>query len=220
MLGAQEGADVLMSTCGRPSPAVDAESATRGFTLIELMVTITLLGVLIALGLPSFITWIRNSQVRSVAEAVQTGVRTAQAEAVRRNRQVVMAFTNAIPAPAASAPWTVVAGGKNWWIQTVAQFGESAEVIRSGTLVDVASGVSISGTPSSTAVCFNSSGRLVTNGSTGVPGASCAAAVTAFNVDTSNADRPLRVIVQIGGQLRICDPKRPPLSDASPDGCP
>lgn len=204
--------------------AFRCEPAERGFTLIELLVTITLIGLLLALGIPSFTAWIRNSQVRTVAEALQTGVRTAQAEAVRRNRQVVMSFTNATPAPAASAPWPVVANGRNWWLQTVPQFGESADFIRSGALADIASGVTIAGTPpvgGFTAICFNSSGRLVTNSSTtGVPGASCAAAVSTFDVTQPNADRSLRVIVQIGGQLRICDPKRPLLSDASPDGCP
>jgi type IV fimbrial biogenesis protein FimT len=191
--------------------------AMRGFTLIELMIAITLLGTLVALGLPALIGSIRNSQVRSVAESLQNGVRTAQAEAVRRNRQVVMSFTNSTPAPAASAPWTVVADGKNWWLQTVPQFGETAgEFIRSGSLTDVASTVGIT-TP--TAICFNSSGRLVTNvSSTGVPGASCTAAVTTFAVTQPNA-RNLQVTAQIGGQLRICDPNRPPLSDTSPDGC-
>ena len=195
---------------------------TAGFTLIELMVTIALLGLLVLLGLPSFTAWLRNSQIRSVAEVLQTGVRTAQAEAVRRNRQVVMSFTNASPSPAASAPWTVAAGGKNWWLQIVPQPGETTDFIRGGSLADVASTVAIPDSP--TAICFNSSGRLVANpSSTGVPGASCAAAVTTFNVRQATAqtdDRPLRVIVQIGGQLRICDPNRPTLSDTSPDGCP
>ena len=196
--------------------------ALRGFTLIELIVAITLLGVLVALSLPSFTAWIRNSQVRTVSEALQTGVRTAQAEAVRRNRQVVLTFTEATPALNATA----VSGGKNWSLQSVAQFGETAtdatRYIGGGALADVASGVSIvdhAGVGIS-AICFNSNGRLVTNPSPGVSGADCTAVVTAFDISQTNADRPLRVIVQIGGQLRICDPKRPALSATTPDGCP
>jgi type IV fimbrial biogenesis protein FimT len=191
-------------------------TAERGFTLIELMVTITLLAILVTLSLPSFTAWIRNSQVRSVAEALQGGLRTAQAEALRRNRQLVMSFTNARPTPSGT---TAVADGKNWALQTVAQFGESSEYVTGGSLADVASAVTI--TSGVSAVCFNASGRMVTNtSSTGVTGASCTAALTTFDVVTPGADRNLRVVLQLGGQVRMCDPKRPTFSATSPDGCP
>ena len=210
-------------------------AAVHGFTLIELLVTITLLGVLVTLSIPSFTGWIRNSQIRTVADALQTGLRTAQAESVRRNRQVVMWFTNDDPSAgvsgstkcsgAAPAP---IGTGKRWVIQTVpGPWGEetsgctNAEYITGGKLADIASAVTISNGP--VAMCFNSAGRLASTAAgsagTGVS-ASCTGALTSFDIDTAGADRPLRVIVQIGGQLRMCDPKRPTMSSASPDGCP
>ena len=197
-------------------------AAVHGFTLIELLVTITLLGVLVTLSIPSFTGWIRNSQIRTVADALQTGMRTAQAESVRRNRQVVMWFTNGDPLTGG----TPIAGGKNWGLQTVAQFGESAEYITGGKLVDIASSVAIANDMVSNAICFNSVGRMVANASsTGVSGANCQVQTAPtpganFNITLVGADRPLRVIVQIGGQLRTCDPNRPTMSSASPDGCP
>lgn len=192
-----------------------------GFTLIELVVTLTLLGILLMAGLPSFTAWVRNSQVRTVAEALQNGLRTAQAEAVRRNQQVVMSFTN--DANPQLDPRTVI-GGKNWSLQTVkSDFVRDGEVefIRSGVLADVASGVSISG-PATGAVCFSSNGRLVLNPRpTSAPStAACEAAAVAFRIDQANADRPLQVNVALGGQVRMCDPNRPALSSTSPDGCP
>ena len=69
----------------------------RGFTLIELLTTLSVLAVLIQLSLPSFTIWISNTRVRTVADTLQNGVRLAQAEAVRRNRQVVLSFTNGTP---------------------------------------------------------------------------------------------------------------------------
>ena len=98
---------------------VRAVDPARGFTLIELLTTFSLLGVLIQLSLPSFTIWISNTRVRTVADSLQNGVRLAQAEAVRRNRQVVLSFTNGTPSLGVPA----VAGGANWSIQTVAQFG-------------------------------------------------------------------------------------------------
>lgn len=188
-------------------------SRPLGFTLIELVVTISLLGILMALGLPSFNAWVQNSKVRAVTDSLQTGARLAQAEAVRRNRQMVLTLTNAQPALNATA----VANGTNWSVQSVAQFGEVAAFVQGGALADVASSVTITGPAS---ICFNSNGRLVANASPGPSGASCSAGIATYDFAHPKADRNLRVIVQVAGQVRLCDPKRPTLSDTSPDGCP
>ncbi|MEP7101706.1 MAG: GspH/FimT family pseudopilin [Burkholderiales bacterium] len=198
--------------CGRQA------GATRGFTLIELMVTISLLAILVMLAVPAFTAWIRNAQIRTAAEALQGGMRTAQAEALRRNRQVVMAFTNATPASGTTA----VVNGKNWTLQTVAGLGDaSSEYISGGSIAETNSAVTLD-TSGVTAICFNASGRLVANTSPGVTSASCTAAALAFNVDVapSGTNRALRVVLQLGGQVRMCDPKRPTLSATAPDGCP
>lgn len=220
LLAGQAGHDVLKLLAERQRKV----HGNRGFSLIELMTAITLLGILIAIGLPTFSTWIHNTQVRTVAESLQTGLRIAQTEALRRNRQVVLSFTNSTPAQNAAA----TAGGKNWSLQWVPQWADPTNdptnpiYINGGALTDVASGVTIadhSGTGIS-AVCFSSNGRLVTNAAPGPAGASCAGASMAFDIAQATADRPLRVIVQLGGQLRLCDPNRPTLSASTPDGCP
>jgi type IV fimbrial biogenesis protein FimT len=186
----------------------------RGFTLIELMVTISLFAILVMLAAPAFTTWLKNAQIRTAAEALQGGMRSAQAEALRRNRQVVLAFTNSTPASGTTA----VVNGKNWTLQTVAQYGENSEYIAGGSVAETGSAVTI--TSGVSAVCFNSAGRLVANNSPGVTSATCSAAVTTFNLNQTSGDRPLRVVLQLGGQLRMCDPAKPPLSATSPDGCP
>lgn len=203
---------MLKHTSARRFPFACRRGA-RGFTLVEVVVAFVLLGILMVLGLPSFTAMIANSQVRLGADALQNGVRLAQTEAVRRNRQVVMTLTNAQPALNAAA----VANGKNWSIQTVAQFGETPEFVKGGALTDVASTVAVSGPAS---ICFNSNGRLVANTAPGVPGATCAASAATFNLSRANSDRPLRVIVALGGRVHMCDPNRPAQSNASPDGCP
>jgi type IV fimbrial biogenesis protein FimT len=191
-------------------------SAQRGFSLMEVLVTITLLGILLALAAPSFGEWIRNSQVRTVSDALQNGVRLAQAEAVRRNRQVVFFLTNSqncTPSIGAAA------NGSFWSIRTVPLItGDTPEVVQCGVLSDVAGGVTINGP---VAMCFSSMGRQVANNTPGPADAVCTLSESGRSTyDVSKTDsRALRVVVALAGQLRLCDPARG-LSDSSPDGCP
>jgi type IV fimbrial biogenesis protein FimT len=191
-------------------------SRARGFSLIEVMVTVTLLGILLALAAPSFGEWIRNSQVRTVTDSLQNGLRLAQGEAVRRNRQVVFFMTNSQDCDNAI---TAAGGGPFWAIRTVPLTPvDPIFTVQCGVLSDVAAGVDISGPA---ALCFNSMGRQTANLNPGVGGATCALPATGrSNYDLSKTQsRPLRVVVALAGQLRLCDPART-LSSTSPDGCP
>jgi type IV fimbrial biogenesis protein FimT len=60
----------------------------RGFTLLELVVAMTITGMLLMLGMPSFTTFLRNSEVRSTAESISNGLRAARTEATRLNQPV------------------------------------------------------------------------------------------------------------------------------------
>ena len=214
MLGDEKGPGVL-------KPVLRTHrKAGRGFTLIELLVTITLIGILIALAVPSFSTWIHNTQVRTVAEALQNGVRLAQSEALRRNQQVVMSFTN--DANPKLNP-TAVAGGKNWSAQTVASpyvDGNAAEFLASGALSDIASSVVIGNVGGAfPAICFNANGRLMGPTAAAATSNCTVGSPVTFQVSRAGSDRPLNVNVTVGGQVRMCDPNRPALSSTSPDGC-
>ena len=112
---------------------------------------------------------------------------------------------------------TALAGGKNWAVQTIpSAFANDglAEFIRSGVMADVASAVAIGSGPAT--ICFNSNGRLTTSAVV----ATCSVGTATFDVgQPPGADRPLRVLIQAGGQVRMCDPARV-LSSTVPDGCP
>jgi len=191
----------------------------RGVTLIELMVTLVVFGLLLGLAMPVFTTWIRNSQIRAVAEGLQNGLRVAQAESLRRNRTVVFSLTNAQPGLNATA----VANGRNWAVQYVPIAMDTPVApdpfIQGGTLGEASTTVTVS-SGGVTGVCFNSAGRIIagTAATTSVPGAVCNAGQAIFIVtQPSGADiRPLRVTVDIGGRVRMCDPNRP---STAPDGC-
>lgn len=190
-------------------------ACAAGFTLIEMMVTIALMCVLMMLAMPSFTTWVANNKVRTVSDSLQNGLRFAQSEALRRSRPMVFSLTNSA-APQKSL--AAVDNGSNWSIHvSKSSLDANSEFVQAGVLPDVAAGVGITGVA---AICFNAMGRIAANTDTGVNGASCSAGSSVFTYDIAAAgsDRPLRVLVGLGGQVRMCDPARK-LADF-PDGCP
>jgi type IV fimbrial biogenesis protein FimT len=83
----------------------------------------------------------------------------------------------------------------------------------------VAAGVTIDGP---TAICFNSLGRQTANASPGIGATTCtldATGTSTYDIAVTGGSRPLRVLVSLGGQVRLCDPART-LSASAPDGCP
>lgn len=64
----------------------------RGFTLIEMMVTITVIVVLMLLALPSFTTFRQRSALRAGAEHASSFWNQARFEAAKRNSMVKVGF--------------------------------------------------------------------------------------------------------------------------------
>lgn len=60
----------------------------RGFTLIELMISLAIAALLLVLAAPSYAVWVADSRIRAAADSIAGGLRVAQAEAVKRNQDV------------------------------------------------------------------------------------------------------------------------------------
>ncbi len=210
--------------------ATDRREHDSGFTLIEMIVTVTIFAILVAVTVPMMRVWIANTRVRAVADSLQNGIRLAQTEALRRSRQVVFALTNtATP----SAGFTATTQGTYWAVQTVPLMtdgSDPATVIATGVLTATGTAVSITAGQNQTALCFNSLGRLVANASPGVGSATCTTPSTGANGNaqpmftyvvsgtSTGADHTLQVEVALGGQLHLCDTSQT-LTASNPYGC-
>ena len=162
--------------------------AARGFTLIEILFSLVVLGILISLGVPSFFEFLQNQKTRAAADAILNGVQLARAEAIRRNLAVQMKLT-ALPA----SDWTVAESASG----TVVQQRSSQE----GTANIVVTAVDSAGNAATT-VTFSSLGGITANADS----TSALAKIDVSNPSITANARPLRILVSGGGSLRFCDP--------------
>lgn len=189
----------------------------RGVGLIELMVAVSILAILGAVGLPNLIDWVRNARMRTVAEALLFGVRLTQSEAQRRMHTVVFFRTDSKDC---TADAMASKSGPYWQIRVVPdafQPGDTADVVQCGVLTDVSSGVLLSS--KTTALCFGGDGRQKAQVDPAGIGASCTPGPVRYDVTLGQkraGDRSLRLLVTLAGSVRLCDPDK---SATAPDGC-
>ena len=80
----------------------------RGFTLIEILITLSIIGIVLALGAPAFGEWIQNTQIRSAAESMLTGIKLARTEAAKSNCASHFQLTDTGGNPSAAGPYWLV----------------------------------------------------------------------------------------------------------------
>lgn len=69
-------------------------NAVKGFTLIEMMMTLSIAAILITVALPSYNTFTQNSRITTQTNKIVAAIALARGEAAKRGTRVVLCRTN------------------------------------------------------------------------------------------------------------------------------
>lgn len=138
-------------------------SKAGGFTLIEVMVVMAVVGILIAIALPPFVNWRNTLGNRQTARGMTAMLREARSLAVTRNRQHLVVFKPN------SSSYTLLRGDRAYNTQatgwTPAQVHKIpvSTAIRSGSDGTSRGNVSVQFNPNGTARVAPSDGTVTVN---------------------------------------------------------
>lgn len=70
-----------------------------GFSLIELITAITIIGILAAIGFPALAKWVPNYKLKAAAQELHANLQKARFDAIKTNSKVSTAFVAQSPCP-------------------------------------------------------------------------------------------------------------------------
>lgn len=180
----------------------------RGFTLVELLVVISIVAVLTALAAPSFKRTIQSSNISGSVNTFLADLRYARSESIRRGGGVVMCRSDT-PEAASPACGSGSGPGTNGWVSgwiifydrdntgtrtTTSTMADHPVLRVQSALTSLDSATETGGGGSSTKFVFTATGRMKSVSS---------ATSLQFGGGSYTADLQRMVCVSVGGRARI-----------------
>jgi type IV fimbrial biogenesis protein FimT len=162
----------------------------RGFTLLELMMTLSLAAVIVGIAIPSFNRMSANNRITTQANEVVGAINFARSEAITRNSNVTLcraATETATACAPALGAWT------NWIVRN------TAGVIRRGTINTYSGSVKLNSDLTLDAMTFGSDGLARTGGAL--------IANRAFTLCTTTTDADNFRLITVGAGSRLSTTK-------------
>ncbi len=173
----------------------------QGFTLVELLITISIAGLLLVLALPNFLQFFANTNIRTAAETINNGMKQAQGQAIKLNTPVQFVLDSS----AAPTKYMILDSNDVQLDQAIFQAGSN-----SATFVVTPAGA--------TRTTFSGLGQIMaTNPFDPItPGS---AGITRIDVSapSSGSVRKLAVVSDVTKGIKLCDPA---FAVPDPKACP
>ena len=140
-------------------------NAVKGFTLMELMVTLSLAAILMSIAVPSYRTFSQNSRITSQVNNLVTAINMARGEAAKRGTRVALCRS---ASPGASSPacgGTAYTWSTGWLVYAV---GDSRSTPLYDSSIDslIATGLSKDGVAIKTSGAANQNLEFMPDGTT------------------------------------------------------
>lgn len=165
----------------------------RGFTLVELVVTVAVLAIVIGIGVPQFNRIMHANRLTASANELVAALQTAKMEAIRRNARVVLCPTTTA-ASCSGSDWSRVAvfvdANANGSLDAGETLVQDVVVNKTGT------GIAVTGTAN--VFRFGADGRVRVGG-----GNSGSVSVVSSRLPASNNTRRVQVA---GSRINVCNP--------------
>lgn len=183
----------------------------QGVTVVELMVAVAILAILLAIGVPSFQNYIRNTQIRATAESMLAGLNLARTEALRRNTRVSLWLVNNMTAGCARSntgtSWVVSLDDPTGKCHVASSATVSPRIAQVRSASEGGTGVNVTATSgmatASSCITFNGFGTVESE----CPGGSDPISRIAFvSATAADSTRDLQIRINPGGAARLCAP--------------
>lgn len=165
----------------------------RGVTLTESMIAIAITGILLAIALPSYSTWIQNGRIKTSATSILNALQLARASAAANNSPVSFSISNG-----------------DWSVDLAADpdYGVAGKNIQKRFSTEGSSGTTV--IPPQILITFNGAGRITPTPITPITFAVSGA-------ESCTTARCMNVMVLPSGAIRMCDPAI--RLSVNPQGC-
>jgi type IV fimbrial biogenesis protein FimT len=176
----------------------------RGFTIIEVVIVITLAAFLLAAVMPSVGAWMRNARIRTAAESISTGLQQARNEAVRRNQPVGFYMVSDTDAMSMSDACALSSTSSGWVVALASPAGKCATNRDTFVALRVAGDTAVGTVVAANDAAGAGASTVTFNGFGQITDALPISCIKVSNPsDTST--RTLAITLNAGGQIRMCD---------------